>query len=122
MTDSRWPPPEEEVADAEAILIQIPVQIAQIEQILSEAKIHLAALSRDAPRLHEILTSTEFENDRPRLADVKAAQGLRVELINAALQSVAVSQSAARYLQVREGFLQARRAWTAHPGQRSSSA
>ena len=117
MTDSLWPPPEGEVADAEAILIQIPMQIAQIEQILSEAKIYLAALSRDAPRQHEILTSTESENDRPRLADLKAAQGLRVELIKAALQSVAVSQAAARYLQARERFLQDRRAWTVRTGQ-----
>ncbi len=117
MADNLWPPPENEVADAKALPSQISAAIAQIEQTLSQAKLHLAALTADAPHLHEILTSTEFETNRPRLADLKDAQGLRMELVKAAQQSVAVSQSAAEYLQARERFLQARRAWTARAGQ-----
>ena len=110
-----WPPPEDEVAQAEAMLAQVPVLIAELEQTLSRAKAHLAELNRDAPRLRELLTSTAFEQDRPRLADLQAAQRLRAELVRAAQQSVAASQSASRYLQAREKFLQSRRAWTAHP-------
>ncbi len=115
MTESLWPP-ENDVTDAEAALNQIAAAIAQLEETLSRTKIHLTVLTGDAPRLHEILTSSEFETDRPRLADLKAAQGLRTELVKAARQSVAVSQSAAKYLQARERFLQARRAWTARAG------
>ncbi len=117
MADNSWPPPDNEVADAEAVLSQIPALIAQIDQTLDQAKAHLVVLTGDASRLHEILTSTEFETDRPRLADLKAAQGLRAELVKAAQQSVAVSQSAAKYLQARERFLQARRVWNARAGQ-----
>lgn len=117
MAYNSWPPPENEVADAEAALDQISRVIAQLEETLVRAKLHLAVLTGDAPRLHELLTNTELETDRPRLADFKDAQRLRVELVKAAQQSVAASQSAARYLQAREKFLQSRRAWTARAGQ-----
>lgn len=110
-----WPPSESEVAQVEAILVQIPILIAELEQTLSRAKANLADLNRDASRLHEFLTSKEFEQDRPRLADIQAAQHLRAELVRAAQQSVAVSQTASRYLQAREKFLQARRVWAARP-------
>ena len=114
--ENSWPPPENEVVDAEAVLIQLPLMIAQIETTLGTAKMHLAALTAEAPRLHTLLTSTELE-DRFLFADLKTAQNLRAELVKAAHQSVAVSQSAAKYLQARERFLQARRAWTVRVGQ-----
>ena len=117
MIDNLWPPPENEVTDAEAFLARIPGMIAQLEMTLGAAKTHLAALTADAPRLHAFLTGTESEEDRPRLADLQAARSLRAELVKAAQQSVAVSQSAAKYLQARERFLQARRMWTARAGQ-----
>ena len=116
-TDALWPPPENEVADAKAVWSQIPVLIEQIEETLGRAKLHLAALADDAPRLHEILTSTEFETERSRIADLQAARGLRAELVKAAQQSVAASQAASKYLQARERFLQARRAWIVRAGQ-----
>ncbi len=116
MLENSWPPPENEVADAEAALIQISIMIADIETTLGTAKAHLAALTAEAPRLHMLLTGMEGEMDRSVLADLKAAQNLRAELLQAAHQSVAVSQSAAKYSQARERFLQARRAWTARPG------
>lgn len=60
-TDTSWPPPESEAADAEAILIQIPAQITQIEQTFNQAKVHLS--------------------------DLKAAQELRADLAKAARHS-----------------------------------
>ena len=116
MLENSWPPPENEVADAEAVLIQLPIMIAQIETTLRAAKTQIAALTAEAPRLHMLLTRRELEADHSLLADLQAAQGLRAELVKAAHQSVAVSQSAAKYLQARERFLQARRAWTARAG------
>ncbi len=106
-----WPLPESEIADAEALLIQLGTMIAQTEQTLQRAKTHLAVLSADAPPLRQSLLSADAAADVPQLAELKAARGLRAELVKAAQQTVTVSQVAARYLQAREQFLINRRAW-----------
>ena len=111
-----WPLTESEIAETEALLTQIQAMITQTEQTIQRAKTHLSALNAAAPFLRQALIRAEAEQVAPQLVDLQAARGLRAELVKAAQETVAVSQTAAKYLQAREQFLLARRAGAKRTG------
>jgi hypothetical protein len=110
-----WPLAESEIAETEVLLIQIQAMIALMEQTTHRAKTHLAVLMADAPALRLALGRAESEQVVPAMTDLQAARGLRAELVKASQETVAVSQTAAKYLQAREQFLLSRRAWIKRP-------